>query len=160
MKIFVTTGTQEPFNRLIKTIDEWAETAKNVDIFAQIGNTRYIPKNIEWKNFLDSFQYNNYFKNSDIIISHAGMGTIINALTQQKQILVMPRLKSFKEHRNDHQLSTCEQFEKLDYINIAHNENSLKEYLNNLNSIKLKHNINDSASPELISAIDNYIKHI
>ena len=41
---------------------------------------------------------------SDIIISHAGAGSIINALKNIKPLVIVPRLVEFGEHTNSHQV--------------------------------------------------------
>ena len=50
--IFVTVGEQLPFDRLIKTVDEWAASQGREDVFAQIGKASYIPKHIKWTKFV------------------------------------------------------------------------------------------------------------
>lgn len=41
-----------------------------------------------------------------LIVAHAGMGTIISAMTKGKPIIVFPRIAALGEHRNEHQLAT------------------------------------------------------
>ena len=43
MKIFVVVGTLFPFDRLIETIDNWAQTNKDVFVTGQIGKSKFIP---------------------------------------------------------------------------------------------------------------------
>ncbi len=47
---------------------------------------------------------------ADVIVAHAGMGTIISALVAGKPIVVLPRSGGLKETRNDHQVATAERF--------------------------------------------------
>src|SRR5215217_2444665 len=110
--IFVTIGTQEPFDRLIKAIDELAPLL-NMDIVAQVSNTVIEVKNMKALTFIPPDEFDNYFQQASLIISHAGMGSIITALTMNKPIIVMPRLASLGEHRNEHQTATAKKFEKL-----------------------------------------------
>lgn len=128
--IFVSVGTQLPFERLIKAMDEWASENTEVGVFAQIGATKYRPNTMSFKEKLTPIEYQNYFARADIIVSHAGMGTIITGLEHAKPMVLMPRRFKFGEHRNDHQVGTAERFEKFDLINIVENEESLFERVN------------------------------
>jgi UDP-N-acetylglucosamine transferase subunit ALG13 len=106
MQIFVALGThKQQFNRLLKALDKLAESnGIDAEIFAQIGNSDYEPKNFPFRRFLNPKEYEQRMKNADIIISHAGAGSIITALKYEKPLVVVPRLKRFGEHTNDHQI--------------------------------------------------------
>ena len=79
--IFYTVGTQLPFDRLTKMIDKFAETS-DIEIFGQIGNTDYKPKNFEYCKQLEVADFERKFDSASIIISHAGMGTILQSLVK------------------------------------------------------------------------------
>ncbi|MDI6654714.1 MAG: glycosyltransferase, partial [Candidatus Hydrothermarchaeota archaeon] len=51
-------------------------------------------------------------KEARIVISHGGAGSIIFALRSGKPVVVVPRLKKFDEHVNDHQLELAKQLER------------------------------------------------
>lgn len=128
--IFVTVGTQLNFDRLISAVDKWVgETGCSTPVVAQIGNSSYSPKNFSFSRFLSPMEYQEYFENSQLIVSHAGMGTIINSLIEGKPIVVMPRRCELKEHRNDHQLATCRKFESINGCWVAWDECDLTELL-------------------------------
>ena len=112
--IFVTLGTQKfQFDRLLKYIDEQIENGKIKEkVFAQIGNSSYQPKNYEYKEFLDKEEFNKKIKASKLIITHSGVGTIIASINENKPVIVVPRLKKFGEHVDDHQLQIAESFSK------------------------------------------------
>ena len=106
MQIFVALGThKQQFNRLLRALDDLAENkALDAEIFAQIGSSDYEPKNFPFKRFLNPKEYEQRMRNADIVISHAGAGSIITALKYEKPLVVVPRLKRFGEHTNDHQI--------------------------------------------------------
>lgn len=72
------------FEELIKEMDEIALRLKE-PIIAQIGNGKYIPKNMKWFRFHASFYP--YYKKSDIVISHYGAGTIFEVLRLGKKLI-------------------------------------------------------------------------
>ena len=72
--IFVTVGTDMPFDRLLKVVDSWAaETGRN-DVFAQIGEGGWEPRHIKFANFLQPPEFVERFKSARVIVSHAGHG--------------------------------------------------------------------------------------
>ncbi|MFC1793991.1 glycosyltransferase [Planctomycetota bacterium] len=118
--IFLTVGTQFPFDRLVKAVDEAAGTnGFDEKIFAQTGDSSYCPENFEAAPSMEKAMFDQYFDEADSIISHAGMGTITMALDQTKPLLVMPRLKKYGEVVNDHQLAIAKKFEQLGYLLVA-----------------------------------------
>jgi len=132
--IFVTVGEQLPFDRLIRTVDEWAAVSKN-EVFAQTGRSKWKPSHITYKEFLAPEEFHDNLLKADIVIAHAGMGTIISALERKKPILVMPRQAILGEVRNDHQSSTARRFLALDYVSVAFDEVELRAKLDNLDEI-------------------------
>ncbi|MCH7557416.1 MAG: hypothetical protein IIB56_08160 [Planctomycetes bacterium] len=115
--IFLTVGTQFPFDRLVKTVDQALDgRLVNEEIFAQIGETSYKPLNFESVVSLEKNLFDKRLREASSVISHAGMGTITMALKNHKPLLVMPRLKRYREHVNDHQVATARKFEELGHI--------------------------------------------
>ncbi len=115
--IFLTVGTLFPFSRLVQIVDSAVGRSLIEDeVFAQIGRNSFKPKNIKYIEVLDEEGFNEKVNEAACLISHAGMGTITIALDYGKPLLVMPRLKRFKENVNDHQVATARKFEQLGHI--------------------------------------------
>lgn len=108
--IFVTVGTQLPFERLVRAVDEWAGNNKDKTVFIQLGQTLFRPDNCEFAAFTDPAHWEQLFQESELIVSHAGMGTILKSIEYDKPLILMPRLASLGEHRNDHQVATASKF--------------------------------------------------
>jgi UDP-N-acetylglucosamine transferase subunit ALG13 len=153
--IFVTIGTQLPFDRLITNIDQWAER-QHADVFAQIGNTEIKPKYIKYASYLDPIEAEKMFKESSVIISHAGMGSVLNALKYKKPLIAMPRIAAKGEHRNEHQLATAKWIESFDGVNIAWDEKGLWDLLRKLDTLTSGGAISDYASPQLIQNLKQF----
>ena len=154
--IFVTIGTQTPFDSLIKIIDNIALEI-NEPIIAQVYNSQYKAQNIQTIDFLSPKEFNDLFEKARLIISHAGMGTIITALLKCKPIIIYPRLASLGEHRNDHQIYTAMKMNELKYTYVAYDKQQLKELLLH-NNLKALYQIGEEASPSLITSIKQYIE--
>lgn len=153
--IFVTIGTQAPFERFIRAVDE---IAIEIDepIIAQVNGSSYKAQHIKTIDFLAPDEFNKYFDEARLIISHAGMGTIISALTKGKPIIIFPRLASLGEHRNEHQLATAMKFDDLGYVYVAYDKKQLKDLMLDRN-LKVLHHIGNSASKGLIESISRFI---
>jgi UDP-N-acetylglucosamine transferase subunit ALG13 len=155
--IFATVGSQEPFDRLIRAIDEWARARGRSDVFAQIGNSTLRPRHIEFTKFLEPVDFNRVIREATIIVAHAGMGSIISALEIGKPIVVMPRRGKLRETRNDHQVATAERFGSHGQVIVAQDENDFAEKLDYSLTVPGKDPIAPEATPRLISTIRGFL---
>ncbi len=131
--IFLTVGTQFPFDRLVRAIDKViGENGFEEKIFAQVGCSTYCPHNFESLPSLEKEIFDKYINEASAIIAHAGMGTIIASLEHNKPLLVMPRLKKYGEVVNDHQMAIAKKFEQLGHILVAQTEKELAEKIKQL----------------------------
>jgi UDP-N-acetylglucosamine transferase subunit ALG13 len=131
--IFLTVGTLFPFDRLVKAVDDAIEGGViKQPVFGQIGETSLKPKYMEYTQMLTKNLFDEKVSTADYIISHAGIGSIVMALEHGKPLLVMPRMKRFKEHVNDHQVATARKFEELGHILAAYSEEELPGKLHQL----------------------------
>jgi UDP-N-acetylglucosamine transferase subunit ALG13 len=94
---------------------------------------------------------------AELIVAHAGMGTIITALELGKPILVMPRREYLHETRNDHQVATVNQFARREGIIVAMDEKELFSKLDQAEVFSASTRISREASAELISTIRSFI---
>lgn len=156
--IFVTVGTDLPFNRLVRVVDEWAQATGRRDVFAQIGETDWQPAHIEWRRFLQPPEFAKRFAEAEVVVAHAGMGTILSALQWEKPILVMPRLASLGEQRNEHQLATAKNLSELGKINVAMHDAELRAMLDGLGLLRPREKIGPHASDALIGALRDFIE--
>jgi len=155
--IFVTVGAQMPFDRLIKTVDDWAMTRNEDNIFFQIGASEFRPTSMQWTKFLTPSEFNEKFSTAKVVVSHAGTGSIITALQLGKPILIMPRKADLRETRNDHQIATAKRFQQFPSVAVAWDELDLAKKLDKLGEISGKQTIGNNASPELLSALREFV---
>ena len=136
--IFVTLGTQKfQMNRLIKAVDEIAE-GYNEDFFVQMGNSTYVPKNCGSKDFMDAAAYNKKISECSMLITHAGVGTIISGLSLGKPVIVVPRQNKFKEHVDDHQCQIAEAFSSKGLVLCCMDVDKLPEYIEKAKTYEFK----------------------
>lgn len=156
--IFVTVGAQLPFDRLVHAVDAWAARTGRDDVFAQVGQTRQPPSHICWTRMLDPIDYRHHFWEADLVIAHAGAGTILTAMEMSRPLLVMPRRAEQSETRSNHQFATARQFRSRTSLAVAHDETELFSALDDLESIKPMSRIGSYASPTLLNAVRTIIE--
>lgn len=120
--IFVTVGTQLPFDRLVEAVDRWAGVNPSMDVFVQLGVSSYRPVHCRYSTFVHHRQWERLFAAAQCVVSHAGMGTIIRCLEQGKPLIIMPRLAALGEHRTDHQVVTAARFEHRATVRVTRDE--------------------------------------
>jgi UDP-N-acetylglucosamine transferase subunit ALG13 len=152
--IFVTVGARVHFDRLMRSVDEWAGGRARRDVFAQIGPSNHQFEHIRTERFTDPTQFRNCVEAASLVIAHAGLGTIITEL--RKRVIVMLRRASFGEHRNDHQVATARQFAAQGRIEVAFEEGELADKLEQLDNRCER--VGDEASAQLIRTIRSPIE--
>tara|TARA_R110001632_G_scaffold205483_1_gene329211 strand:- start:91 stop:582 length:492 start_codon:yes stop_codon:yes gene_type:complete len=155
--VFVTTGTQLPFNRMIDIVDNWAAAQPNVDVIAQTANSTESYEHITTVDFLSPEKYDEYTTNAEVIIGHAGMGTIITGFEKNKPLILMARKFIHGEHRNDHQQSTVNKFDGIKGIYIANDENELNDLLLRYKELEPASDENINNRANLIGFLKNTI---
>lgn len=155
--IFVTLGTQKfQLNRLLKKIDEYIENGIiTEEVFAQVGNSDYIPKHYEYSKFLDKAEFDKIINKSDIIITHSGVGTIITAINLDKPVIVYPRLAKYKEHVDDHQTEIAEAFFKKKYVLVCNEDDELYKIINDARTFKFEKYV--SQREKIVGIINDFL---
>ncbi len=150
--IFATMGTQIPFDRFLRMLDQVAPLLKGEQIIAQTIEGHYKPKNFETVGLIGPELFSRYVESARIVVSHAGMGTIISALTARRPIVVVPRKASLGEHRNEHQLATARRLKDMGFVHVADDATQLLDALNPDRSHPLP-TIADDAPAPMVEAI-------
>ncbi len=109
--IYVTVGTMFlDFPRLVLKMDEIA-CATGERVVVQTGLGRTLPRACEYFDFRPRADVLAIQCEARVIVCHAGIGSVIDALSTRRPLLVVPRLKRFREHMNDHQLDVAQAVE-------------------------------------------------
>ncbi|WP_211280953.1 glycosyltransferase [Sphingomonas adhaesiva] len=88
--ILVTVGTQLPFDRFIRIVDEAAPSLGR-PVFAQVGQGTYQPRNMEYAALIDPLKFDDLIAKTELIVSHAGIGTVVMAQKFRKPVILFPR---------------------------------------------------------------------
>lgn len=100
--IFLLTGTHEQqFDRVVRAVDE-LETGEEKVI--QYGYSTYRPVSSKSRDFMSFDEVKNHMKQASVVVTHAGTGSVMLALSLGIRPIVAPRYKIHGEHVDDHQL--------------------------------------------------------
>ena len=101
--IFVTVGTNEAtFDRLLRAV---AVLEPRADVVVQHGHSSALaPSGATVIPFLSFDEMSELVRNADAVVTHAGVGSNLLALTNGKRPIVVPRRKQFGEAVDDHQV--------------------------------------------------------
>ena len=137
--IFVTLGTQDKsFKRLLEEIDKQIKIGNIKDeVIVQAGYTDYKSDNMKIFKMIPMEEFDKYIKKCNILITHAGVGSIMSGLMNDKKVIAVPRLEKYNEHTNDHQLDIASSFSKEGYI-LSSNIDDLEEILKEVKTFKPK----------------------
>lgn len=160
--ILLTVGTQLPFGRLVRAVDAWCAESGRSDVVGQIGDidpVGYRPRHFEWRAFIPPQALDELMGEAELIIAHAGMGSIISALQHAKPIVIMPRRADLGEHRSDHQLATAARFEGRPGVYVAREESALGAALNGAlaHASGAFQALSDYAEPRLTESMRRFI---
>jgi UDP-N-acetylglucosamine transferase subunit ALG13 len=141
--IFATVGTQLPFDRLVRGLDQWASRNPQEEIFAQIGQANYIPENCEWARTISANTFRARLEECRIVVAHAGMGTIISAAEIGKPVI---------------QLATTERLRHLGVLKIADDCDKLMQLLDESQGTVLSSHPTDSSEFDVSSKLITKIR--
>lgn len=151
--IFVTLGTQDkPFKRLLNAVERQIKLGNiNEEVIVQSGCTKYESDKMKIINYMNGEEFNKYLKEARVIITHAGVGTIIKALEENKKVIAAARKSVFGEHVNNHQEQILDNFEAKGYILPLKSFRKLNEVLDKV----------DEFTPQKFSSNnDNFCKNL
>ncbi len=154
--IFVTIGMQLPFPRLLTAMDRIAGQTDE-PVVAQTGPHDGKFETLTGRVTLPPAEFDRTFAEARVVVSHAGIGTILSAKKMGKPLILFPRRLEFSEHRNDHQLSTARHLEAMPGIHVAWTEDDLERLIMRQDLC----GASDEKSPShatLINRIDSFLR--
>lgn len=127
LKTFVILGTQDKaFPRLLKDVEA---SSLEGEILAQSGFTAYSSEKMKVVDYLGQEDFQQAIKEADLVITHGGVGTIMQALSFGKKVIAAPRYGRYGEHQNDHQADIVESFAAKGYLLPYYDGDDLNEVL-------------------------------
>ena len=118
LMILILLGTQNnSFHRLIEEIEKLIQKGIIKEkVIVQAGYTKVNCKEMETLELVSKEELEELQNKANIIITHGGVGSIMQCITKGKKVIAVSRLKKYKEHVNDHQKEIVEAFNEKGYI--------------------------------------------
>ncbi len=101
--IFGVVGTL-PFDRFVHMLDDYATHHPSERVVIQTARSNYQPRTAEHFTFESRDRILDLYKQADVVVAHAGMGTIIDVSSTGRLLVLVPRLSRLREHVDDHQI--------------------------------------------------------
>lgn len=158
--IFITLGTQDkPFTRLLEAVQREIDNGNIKDkVVVQAGYTKnkFKSDDMEIFDLIPMDKFNDLMAECDLLITHGGVGSIIDALKKDKKVIAAARLAEYGEHVNNHQLQIIESFSESGYILNLSNFDELGKLLKQVKKFKPKsyQGNNEKFIKKLIGFID------
>lgn len=123
--IFVTVGSSKsPFDRLLRAVDT---AFIDEELVVQHGVSSVRPRNAECVGFLDFDGFVARIEQARVVVTHAGVGSIMTALEHGKRPVVVPRRAGFGEAVDDHQLPFARRADELGLVELVEDDSDLVE---------------------------------
>ena len=127
--ILVTLGTQKfPMNRLVEAADKLAEQVEE-EVFVQTGNSTYVPSHCKHSAFVDRVEFKKMIEGCSVLVTHAGVGSIMTGINAGRPVVCVPRLPEYGEHVDDHQQQIAEAFGGKNCVLYCEDLDRLEEYV-------------------------------
>jgi len=138
--IYITLGTQDKsFERLLKAVQKEIDNDKIKEkVVVQAGYTKFESNEMELFDLVPLKQFEEYMNDCDLLITHGGVGSIIDGLKHNKKVIAVPRLKKYGEHTNDHQLQIVERFSEAGYILPYYENDDFNDIMKKIKKFKPK----------------------
>jgi UDP-N-acetylglucosamine transferase subunit ALG13 len=153
LRMFVTVGAQMPFDRLIEVVEAVVED-REIEVFAQTGVDGRAGA-LEGRQLVPPAEFQERYAWADLVVAHAGTGSILAALEVGKPIAVMARRAARRETRNDHQVATAARFQARFGVPVFDDANELAAILDERRFRSVR--VSPDAEPRLIETLQRFI---
>lgn len=158
--IFVTVGSQKfSFDRLLTKVDQMAgEHILTEEVYMQTGNSTFEPKNCHYQQFYDRDKFAEMVEKCSILITHGGVGIVVDAVKRGKKVIVVPRRAELGEHVDGHQQQLMEQFHARNLISACMNVDDLPYLLRMANTRKFGGY--QSNTEQFVASVDEFLQSL
>lgn len=125
--ILVAVGaSQFAFDRLLRAVDGLAGSEQLV---VQHGTSEIRPRDAHCASFLPLHHLAALVSEARVVVTHAGVGSILLSLMNGKRPFVVPRLSAFGETVDDHQVESARRFAQAGLVHLVEDPDRLPDAL-------------------------------
>ena len=117
-------------------IREVEKLASDYEIIVQAGHSPYKSDKMAIFDFISGEKLNDLYERATYIITHAGAGSMLQAIKAKKITIAFPRLQKYGEHVDDHQLQLAEKLKSLGYLSVFYDGDEMIDVFNEAKKFK------------------------
>jgi len=114
---------------MIREVEKLADHYEK-DIIVQAGHSEYSSDKMKIFDFISGKELKVLYERADYIITHAGAGSMLQAIKAGKKTIAFPRLQKYGEHVDDHQLQLAKKLQSLGYLLVFHDGDEMIDVFN------------------------------
>lgn len=129
--MFVTVGNHnDPFVRPLQWADDLVgRGVVEPPVLLQRGHTPFTAAHCDVVDFLPVERFWNIVRESRIIVTHGGNGSVVAALKSGRVPIVVPRERAYGEHLNDHQVRFAQALEAQGLVRVARAKDAFERHV-------------------------------
>ena len=157
IKLFVPLGTQKfPFNRLIAALNRLVEKGlyKPEEIVMQSSVYEVEPKFTHYE-LIPAAQFDELIDKAQLVITHSGVNSIISCMKRKKPLIIVPRMKKYGEHVDNHQEEIAELMRRKFDVVVVEDLSKLEDAIEEAKHHEYKTWVSHNA--ELVNAIKKVV---
>jgi UDP-N-acetylglucosamine transferase subunit ALG13 len=157
--IFLTVGNwHKGFDRLVEAVDALKlERIIQDDVVAQIGPGQYRPVEMQAMDFCSPTEFTEIMREAQLVITHAGIGTVGQAVVLGKPVIVVPRKPDLGEIGDNHQWTTAKQLEREGKVLVAYETSELPKKLQEATEfVPAK----EEGGQQIVALVDSFVAEV
>jgi len=124
---------------MIREVEKLANDPRIIcdyEMIVQAGHSSYQSDKMEIFDFISREKLKKLYERAEYIITHAGAGSMLQAIKAKKKTIAVPRLQKYNEHVDDHQLQLAEKLQKMGYLLVFHDGDEMIDVFNEAHRFK------------------------
>ena len=98
-------------------------------------------------------------QNANLVISHTGVGTVVEAIQSGTPIIVIPRQAKYEEHLNDHQVEFAKTLEHNKGVHVVYNVEDLAAVISHVDCDNKNLRFDDTNRTRLINTLNAFVQN-
>lgn len=135
------------------------EKMPNETFYYQTGHTDFLHeyKNLTTIGFTSHEQFKTLVEESELIITHGGINSVVDALLMNKLVIIFPRRVEYNEHNDNHQLQITDVFAKKEYAYALSDYQKITEVVKKMLNHEISFKHLETSNTKMVHIIKSYI---
>ncbi len=133
-----------PWNGLFSRMDDYAARTGE-EVIMQVGNTGFEGKHTECFKFGTNDTMEEIYDRASLVVCHAGLGTILNALERNIPVVMIPRVVVVPELTRDQQGAVADKVSKIGRGIVVNNLDDIYDAIEKAKALELTPYVRDDS---------------